>query len=74
MDTCKIGSGLIQYSAVDDFTRYRILRLFGRCTATHTLEFITEKVQKRLMEYNIKFRLSKLGSPPLYGKVEGQTH
>jgi len=40
MDTCKIAPGLIQYTAVDDCTRYRVLRLFNRRTATNTLEFI----------------------------------
>ena len=40
MDTCKIGPGLIQYTAVDDCTRYRVLRLFSRRTAANTLEFL----------------------------------
>jgi transposase-like protein len=40
MDTCKIGAGLIQYTAVDDCTRYRVLRLYSRCTAANTLDFI----------------------------------
>ena len=40
MDTCKIGSGLIQYTAVDDCTRYRVLRLYERRTAANTLDFI----------------------------------
>ena len=93
MDTCKIGNGLIQYTAVDDCTRYRVLRLYNRRTAGNTLDFIdcvieempfpvqrfqtdrgreffAEKVQKRLMEYGIKFRPNKPGSPHLNGKVE----
>ena len=40
MDTCKIGSGLYQYTAVDDCTRYRVLRLYRRRTAANTLDFI----------------------------------
>jgi len=40
MDTCKIGPGLIQFTAVDDCTRYRVLRLFSRRTAVNTLEFL----------------------------------
>lgn len=40
MDTCKIGPGLYQYTSVDDCTRYRVLRLYSRRTATNTLDFI----------------------------------
>ena len=40
MDTCKIGSGLYQYTSVDDCTRYRVLRLYSRRTTTNTLDFI----------------------------------
>jgi len=40
MDTCKIGPSLYQYTAVDDCTRYRVLRLYDRRTAANTLYFI----------------------------------
>lgn len=40
MDTCKIGLGLYQYAAIDNCTRYRVLRLYERSTATNTLEFL----------------------------------
>ncbi len=40
MDTSKIGTGLYQYTAVDDCTRYRVLRLYSRRTAANTLDFI----------------------------------
>ena len=40
MDTCKIGPSLYQYTSVDDCTRYRVLRLYSRRTATNTLDFI----------------------------------
>lgn len=40
MDTCKIGPKIIQYTAVDDCTRYRVLRLYDRRTAANTLDFI----------------------------------
>ena len=93
MDTCKIGPQLIQYTAIDDCTRYRVLRLYKRRTAVNTLDFIdcvleempfpiqrfqtdrgreffALKVQKRLMDYGIKFRPNKPGSPHLNGKVE----
>ena len=93
MDTCKIASGLYQYTSIDDCTRYRVLRLYNRRTAANTLdfldcvieempfpiqrvqtdrglEFFAEKVQKKMMEYGIKFRPNKPGSPHLNGKVE----
>lgn len=41
MDTCKIAPGLIQYTAIDDCTRYRVLRLYSRCTAENTLDFVS---------------------------------
>ena len=40
MDTCKIGPGLYQYTSIDDCTRYRVLRLYGRRTAANTLDFL----------------------------------
>ena len=93
LDTCKIAPGLYQYTAVDDCTRYRVLRLYKRRAAANTLdflesvveempfpiqriqtdrglEFFATKVQKRLMDYGIKFRPNKPGSPHLNGKVE----
>ena len=40
MDTCKITSNLYQYTAIDDCTRYRVLRLYSRRTASNTLDFL----------------------------------
>ena len=40
MDTCKIAPGLYQYTAIDDCTRYRVLRLYSRRTASNTMDFI----------------------------------
>jgi transposase InsO family protein len=40
MDTCKIAPNLYQYTSIDDCTRYRVLRLYPRRTASHTLDFI----------------------------------
>ena len=40
MDTCKIAPGLYQNAAIDDCTRYRILRLYSRRTAANTLAFL----------------------------------
>lgn len=40
MDTCKLASGLYQYTSIDDCTRYRVLRLYNRRTAANTLDFL----------------------------------
>jgi transposase InsO family protein len=45
LDTCKIAPGCYQYTAVDDCTRYRVLEIFRRRTATSTLAFL-ERVLK----------------------------
>ena len=93
MDTCKISTGIFQYTAVDDCTRCRVLRVYPRRTAGNTLkfldpvieemgfaiqriqtdrgsEFFAYKVQETLMDYGIKFRPIRPGSPHLNGKVE----
>ena len=93
IDTCKIAPGIYQYTAIDDCTRWRVLDIYKRRTATNTLEFIdkmieqfpfpiqriqsdrgreffAEKVQKKFIEYAIKFRPVKPASPHLNGKVE----
>ena len=46
MDSCKIAPGLYQYTAIDDCTRYRVLALFKRRTATNTIEFIDQVVEE----------------------------
>jgi len=46
MDTCKISPKLIQYTAVDDCTRYRVLALFSRRTAAHTLQFLEQVIEE----------------------------
>ena len=40
MDVCKIAPGLYQYTAIDDCTRYKVLRLYSRRTASNTLDFL----------------------------------
>lgn len=93
IDTCKIAPGIYQYTAIDDCTRYRVLDIYRRRTASNTLlfldkmieefpfpiqriqsdrgrEFFAEKVQRKMMEYCIKFRPVKPASPHLNGKVE----
>ncbi|MDN5246839.1 DDE-type integrase/transposase/recombinase [Candidatus Cardinium sp. TP] len=46
MDVCKIASGLYQYTAIDDCTRYKVLSLYPRRTAKNTLDFL-EKFKER---------------------------
>ena len=41
-----------------------------RIQTDRLLEFFAEKVQKKMMEYGIKFTPNKPGSPHLNGKVE----
>jgi transposase InsO family protein len=45
LDTCKIAPGLYQYTAVDDCTRYRILGLYNKRSASNTILFV-----ERLLE------------------------
>jgi transposase InsO family protein len=40
MDVCKIARGLYQYTAINDCTRYKVLRLYSRRTASDTLDFL----------------------------------
>ena len=40
MDTCKIAPGIYQYTAIDDYSRWRVLEIFKRRTANNTLHFL----------------------------------
>lgn len=46
MDTCKVTSGLYQFTAIDDCKRYRVLALYPRRTAEHTLKFLEKVVEE----------------------------
>jgi len=46
MDTCKIAPGIIQYTAVDDCSRYRVLAVFFRRTAANTLIFLEQVIEE----------------------------
>jgi len=46
MDTCKIANGIYQYTAVDDCTRCRVLRIYKRRTAGNTLDFIDAVIEE----------------------------
>ena len=45
-DTCKVAPGIYQYTATDDCTRWRVLEIYNRRTATNTLEFIDKIVEE----------------------------
>lgn len=46
MDTCKIAPGLFQYTAIDDCSRYKVVDLYPRRTATNTLLFLAEVIEE----------------------------
>ena len=46
MDVCKIAPGLYQYTAIDDCTRYKVLRLYKRRTADNTLKFLDAVIEE----------------------------
>jgi transposase-like protein len=46
VDTCKITSGIYQYTAVDDCTRWRVLAICKRRTAKNTLVFIDKMIEE----------------------------
>lgn len=45
-DTCKIAPGIYQYTAVDDCTRCRVLKIYKRRTASNTLNFIDAVIEE----------------------------
>ena len=46
MDVCKIAAGLYQYTAIDDCTRWKVLALYSRRTATNTLDFLDQVCER----------------------------
>ena len=46
LDTCKIAPGIIQYTSVDDCSRYRVLAVFSRRTAANTLIFLEQVIEE----------------------------
>ena len=46
MDVCKIRPGIYQYTALDDCSRYKVLRLYDRASASSTLEFLNHVVEE----------------------------
>lgn len=48
MDTCKISPNLYQHTAIDDCTRYRVLRFYKRRIATNTIDFVESVIEGML--------------------------
>jgi transposase InsO family protein len=46
MDVCKIRSGLYQYTAIDDCSRYQVVGIFPNKSATSTLAFLDQVVEE----------------------------
>jgi transposase InsO family protein len=46
IDTCKIGPGLIQFTAIDDCTRMRVLGLYATRTAQDAAHFLRHRLLK----------------------------
>jgi len=46
MDVCKIAPGLYQYTAVDDCTRYKVVGLYLRRTASNSIKFLEKAVEE----------------------------
>src|SRR5690606_3776401 len=46
MDTCKIDVGIYQYTAIDDCSRFLVLAVYPKRTATNTVDFIYRVVEQ----------------------------
>ena len=46
MDVCKIRPGIYQYTALDDCSRYKVLRRYDRASASSTLDFLNHVVEE----------------------------
>lgn len=46
MDVCKIAGKLYQYTAIDDCSRFKVVELFTRRTATNTLRFLETVIEQ----------------------------
>lgn len=47
MDTTKIAPGIIQYTAVDDCSRFRVLAVFSKRTGANTLKFLDQVFEEK---------------------------
>jgi transposase InsO family protein len=48
MDICKIAAGLYQYMAIDDCTRYLVVRLYSRRTSANAVHCLVEHVLEEM--------------------------
>lgn len=48
MDTMKIARGVIQFTAIDDCTRWRVLGVYARRSASNTARFLEERVLEEM--------------------------
>jgi len=46
MDVRKIAPGIYQYTAIDDCSRYKVLRLYSRRTANNTMDFFDAVIEE----------------------------
>ena len=46
MDTMKVVAGVYQYTAIDDCSRFRVLGVYPRRTAAHSLAFLERVVEE----------------------------
>lgn len=46
MDVCKIATGIYQYTAIDDCTRFRVLHIYPRRTAKNSIDFLERVVEQ----------------------------
>ena len=74
MDTCKIKPGMYQYTAIDDCTRYRVLRIYSRRTAANTVDFIECVLEKMPFQSSDSRPIEVLSySPTMYRTYFGNT-
>ncbi|WP_128548876.1 IS481 family transposase [Larkinella soli] len=46
MDVCKIMNGMYQYTAIDDCSRYKVVKLYSRRTAANSVDFLKYAISK----------------------------
>jgi len=46
MDVCKIAPHLYQYTAIDDCTRWKVLGLYKRITASNSIKFLEKIIEE----------------------------
>ena len=51
LDVCKIRAGLYQYTAIDDCTRLRVLKLYKHWSATNSIDFLDKLIEVNAFGY-----------------------